>query len=87
MIPAHTETRFLLNPHYDPDREYLGRQSRPEWSPVGMIGQLVVIDDGSCETDGYCKVAEGGIATRSDDPTPYRVLARLDSNHIRIVLK
>ncbi len=87
VIPPHTETRFVLNPHYDPDKEYVGRNERPEWSPVGMVGQLVVIDDGSCKVDGFCSVANGGIATNSDTPTAYRVIERLDTEHVRIILK
>ncbi len=86
-FPAHTETRYILNHHYDASREYRGRNERPEWSPVGMMGQLVVIDDGSCEVDGFCQVADGGIATKSDTPTSCRVIERLDVDHIRVLLR
>ncbi len=87
VIPAHTETRFLLNPEYDNSKEYLGRNQRPEWAPVGIVGQLVVIDDGSCEAGGYCSVKEGGIATKTGTPTAYRVMERLDESHIRVFLR
>lgn len=87
VIPAHTETHFILNPEYNPDQEYIGRDQRPEWSPVGTHGQLVVIDDGTCEVNGFCKVADGGTATKSDTQTPYRVIERLDDTHIRVFIK
>ena len=31
-----------------------------------MIGVLAVYDDGSCQVNGFCKVAVGGIATAAD---------------------
>jgi len=30
----------ILNPDYDPTREYVPRNQRPEWHPVGLLGQL-----------------------------------------------
>lgn len=30
----------ILNPDYDPNREYIPRDQRPEWHPVGLLGQL-----------------------------------------------
>jgi hypothetical protein len=49
-----------------------------------MLGKLVVIDDGTCEVNGYCK-PKNGTATKSD--TGYRVLARLDETHIKVLMK
>lgn len=85
VTPAHTETRWILNPDYDSTKTYENRENRKEWSPVGLIGKLVVIDDGTCQVNGYCKPNKNGIATASD--TGYRVIERLDENHIRILLK
>jgi len=70
---------------YDPTREYIPRSERPEWSPVGTHGKLIVVDDGTCEVDGYCTAADGGIATKADKG--YRVIERLDDTHIRIRLR
>lgn len=86
-IPAHTETRFILNPDYDSEKEYIGRNERQEWATVGTHGQLVVIDDGSCQVNKYCKVSDDGIAIHSDEKTEYRIVERLDDTHIRIVIK
>ena len=86
-IPAHTETHFILNPDYDSEKEYIGRNERQEWVTVGTHGQLVVIDDGSCQVNKYCKVSDNGIAIHSDEKTEYRIVERLDDTHIRIVIK
>lgn len=86
-IPAHTETRFIINPEYDPEKEYTSRENRKEWAAIGLVGKLIVIDDGTCQPNGYCKVADNGMATVSSENTDYRVLSRLDDNHIKILLK
>ena len=87
IIPAHTETHFILNPEYDPEKPYVSREERKEWGAVGMVGQLVVNDDGTCKVNGYCKVTDDAIATKADGKTDYRVIERLDDTHIRIVVK
>lgn len=87
VTPAHTETRPILNPEYDPNKEYIPRELRKEWSPVGLVGQLVVVDDGTCEANKYCKVGEEGNATVSDERTQYRVMKRLDDTHILVFIK
>lgn len=86
-IPAHTEQRFVLNPEYDNSQKYVGRNERKEWSAVGTHGQLVVVDDGTCEVNGYCKHTDGGIATKSDAKTSCRVIERLDDTHVRVYIK
>lgn len=87
VIPAHTETRFILNPDYDAEQQYISRENRKEWDYVGTHGQLVVIDDNTCKVNGYCKITDNGTATSSDATTDYRVIERLDDTHIRIVIK
>lgn len=37
-----TEKRRMLNPDYDPNLEYVARENRPEWAPVGVLGKLYV---------------------------------------------
>jgi len=74
-----------INPDYDPNREYISRDERKEWSAVGMMGKLIVLDDGSCAPNGYCTVGKDGIATASGNG--YRVLERLGEDTVRIVLK
>ena len=83
---AHTEIRQKLNTEYDNTKEYIPRSERPEWDAVGILGKLVAIDDGSCEENGWCKVGEGGIATISEQKTRFRVMKRLDQNHIKLLI-
>ena len=50
-----------------------------------LVGKLVAVDDGTCEVNGYCIANNEGKATKSNNG--YRVLARLDNNHIKILVK
>ena len=77
----------ILNPNYDPNEEYIPREKRKEWATVGMMGQLILIDDGTCKVNQYCKVGENGIATHSDFRSGYRVIKRLDEWHIKILFR
>lgn len=85
IVPAHTEVHFILNHDYDSKRKYVSRDLRAEWSAVGLVGKLVAVDDGTCEVNGYCIANNEGKATKSNNG--YRVLARLDNNHIKILVK
>lgn len=87
IIPAHTERRWVLNPDYNPDLKYVSREERPEWTAIGIVGKLVVVDDGTCQVNGYCYPNINGIATASQEKTNYRVIERLDDTHIRIFIK
>lgn len=84
-IPAHIEIRKVLNPEFNSEKEYLGRELRPEWAPVGMLGQIVVVDDGTCQVGGRCAPSTNGVGTASD--TGYRVMKRLDDNHVKVLVK
>ena len=77
----------VLNPNYDPSKEYVNRADRPEWDTVGMLGKLYVRDDGTCQVNGYATVGENGIATASSDKTNMRVLSRVNENVVRVLLK
>ncbi len=69
---------------------YVERKDRPEWSAVGMLGVLSVRDDGSCEINGFCQVAEGGIATKAERYVPgetYRVIERVSESVVKIVFR
>lgn len=80
------------NPSYDEEREYISRADRPEWDAVGWVGVLHVRDDGTCQPNGFCKCADGGIATSATVEdysylTPiYRVIDRVTDNVVRVVL-
>ena len=75
-----------INPNYDYKLKYIPRSERPEWDAVGMMGKLILIDDGSCVVNEYCKPSIDGVGTYSKEQTKYRVLKRLDQNHVQILI-
>lgn len=85
IVPQHTVTQYILNPDYNPNEEYIMRENRKEWGIVGLLGQVVVIDDGTCKVGSYCKPSTNGIGTASD--SGYRVMKRIDENHIKVLVK
>jgi len=80
--PEHTVKAPVINPDYDPNEEYIPRSQRPEWSYVSCCGRLVVVDDGTCQPNSYCRPKSGGIATASE--TGFRVMKRIDDTHILV---
>ena len=76
---------LILNENYNDALEYIPRGARKEYSKVGLLGQLVVQDDGMCKINGYCTASANGVATKSD--SGYRVIKRIDETHIKIILK
>lgn len=86
IIPAHSEHRMKLNPDYDNTQKYIPRSKRPEWSAVGMMGKLVVVDDGTCVVNGWCTPSDGGVGTNSKSKTRFRVMERLDESHVRVLI-
>lgn len=67
------------------DNNYTSRLNRPEWGIVGLTGKLIIVDDGTCQVNGYCYPKEGGVATAAEKG--YRVMSRIDDTHIRVLVK
>ncbi|MGM0879291.1 MAG: peptidase G2 autoproteolytic cleavage domain-containing protein, partial [Bacillota bacterium] len=84
IMPERTEKQPILNPDWDHTREYIPRLERPEWVAVGLLGKLLVRDDGTCKVGGYCKPNVEGIATASNKG--YRVMKRTGENQILVLL-
>ena len=88
-----TGTKWKENPAYDKEREYISRSERPEWDAVGWVGVLNVRDDGTCKPNGFCKCADGGIATSATLEdfsylTPiFRVIDRVTDNVVRAAIR
>lgn len=78
---------YKLSEDFDEEKDdnYTSRLDRAEWAAVGLTGKLIVCDDGTCNVNGYCYPSENGIATASE--TGYRVIARIDENHIKVIVK
>lgn len=85
VIPARIERQPMVNPEWNPDEYYARRERRPEWNAIGMMGKLLVRDDGTAEANGYVLPNDEGIATKSD--TGYRVMKRMSDNIVMILIK
>lgn len=66
-------------------KKYIPREKRAEWVPVGLVGQILLRDDGSCEVNSYCCPNDEGIATQSEEG--FRVIKRTGPNQILVLLK
>ena len=51
-----------------------------------MMGKIVMIDDGTCQVNGYAWSGENGVATHAPSKTKFRVMSRLDDTHIKVVI-
>ena len=82
-------TRPILNPDYDPTQEYVSRFDRAEWSPVGMLGVLAVLHDGTAEVNGYITVNNEGIATKCtrDTRNSYRVIKKVSDKVVEVIFR
>lgn len=85
ITPATTTVQYVLNPNYNPNEDYIMRENRKEWGIVGLIGQIVMIDDGTCAVGGRVEPSVNGIGTASNNG--YRVMKRIDDNHIKVLVK
>jgi len=84
--PAFRVPAPVVNPEYNQSEPYQPRTQRPEWGAVGLLGKLVAVDDGTCQVNGWATVGVGGVATASPERTKYRIMARLDDTHVRVMI-
>jgi hypothetical protein len=61
------------------------RLQRREWIAVGLLGKLLVRDDGSCWVNGYCRPNDDAIATASS--CGYRVMERTGPNQVLVMFR
>nr|WP_267864925.1 peptidase G2 autoproteolytic cleavage domain-containing protein [Bacillus cereus] len=85
IIPARSEIQPVINSEWDPKRMYTPRKKRPEWVSVGLIGKILLRDDGTCQVNSYCKSNNEGIATATTNG--YRVMKRTGPNQILILFR
>lgn len=86
IVDEHIETQPIINPDWDKNREYIPRSERPEWAPVGVLGKLVVYDDGTLKQGDICRPGEGGIAVKSIT-NGYPVLKRIAEDKVLVWFK
>lgn len=87
IVSGGTVIAPKINPEYDDTKEYISRAKRKEWDAVGMMGKLFLIDDGTCEVNGYATPYLNGIATKAITKTNMRVMERINNNIIRVCMK
>jgi hypothetical protein len=83
--PARQDYVPVLNPEWDVTEDYIPREKRHEWAAVGLMGKLLVRDDGTCQVNGYCHPDDNGIATSAADGC--RVMRRMADNIVQILIK
>ena len=66
---------------------YVPRSERSEWVIIGLLGKIIINDDGTCVIGKRCKPNAEGIATLSTDNNGYYVMSRIDDTHIKIFVK
>lgn len=78
---------WILNENFreEDNESYVSRLDRKEWAAVGLVGKLILVDDGACEVNGYCVPANGGKATKSE--TGYRVLYGIGDDKVYFELQ
>lgn len=76
----------IISPEYDQKQKYIPRSQRPEeWAAVGLLGRMVIVDDGSCKPGRFVS-ARYGIGTKCYARTNARVLRRINENHCEVLV-
>ncbi|NOU87461.1 hypothetical protein GC102_16950 [Paenibacillus sp. LMG 31460] len=84
VIPERNERQPMLNPEWNSTQVYIPRAERKEWVAVGMLGKLLVRDDGTCQAGWLCGPNDSGMATASG--TGFYVLKRTSLNQILVLM-
>ncbi len=75
---------LIVNPKYDESKEYKPRSQRKEWDIVGLLGQVLVRQDGTLKVGGFAG-CDNGIAT--DATKGYHVLNVINENIALVLVK
>jgi hypothetical protein len=85
--PNRERPRLLkTNPAFDTSKIYIPRSKRPEWSCIGLLGQLTVLEEipGSCTPGRFVNCSSNGRAILGET---YRVLKRISPDTVLIFFK
>ena len=79
-------TKLITNPDYDPAYSYTPRKLRKEWTCVGLLGQLVVLEEvaGACVVGTYVNCNLNGKVIPG---TKYRVIGRVSLDTVIIFFR
>lgn len=58
-----------------------------QYDYVGFSGFIPVIDNGTCSVNGWCKCGDNGTAIPANDGTGFRVIERVDDEHVLILVE
>ena len=85
ITKSKVERVFKVNPEYKSDLEYVPRSDRPEWDTIGLMGKLLVRQDGTLIEGDFCRPGENGVATKSD--SGYYVMEVLNNKQALIMFR
>lgn len=86
LIESHVESQPVINPEWDNTVEYIPRKDRKEWSTVGVLGKLIVYDDGTLKPGDICRPGNAGKAVKSVN-NGYPVLQRVSDDKVLVWFK
>lgn len=72
----------IISKEYNPELEYIPREKRKEFAPVGMLGKIIVLHDGTAKEGGKVLSNDEGIAT--DSPIGFDVMKVISDNKVLI---
>lgn len=81
---------LITNPDYDPAKKYISRSNRKEWTCIGLLGRLVVLEEnpGSINAGNFVTCSNNGKAIIDGEArTQYLVLKRISEDTIMILIK
>ena len=82
---TRTDRVRKINPDYNPNQEYIPRENRKEWDAVGLLGKLLVEQDGTLVAGSFCKSSTDGVATKSE--SGYYVMRIINEHQALILFK
>lgn len=74
-----------LNPAYNSEKKYIPRTERPEWDYVGLMGKLLVKQDGTLVAGSFCKSGVDGVATKAE--SGYYVMKVINENQVLVLFR
>ena len=77
-----------INPSYDPTQQYIPRENRPEWSPIGLLGKLRV-KTAEQITGPSVSVNSNGMAINGSDYPVLETIKAFDGNYgiVKVLFK
>ena len=81
-----TEVHRKLNPEWRGEEAYTDRTERKEWAAVGLLGKILVRQDGTLNVGDMCISNDDGIATYSND-VGYYVLDIINTSQALVMFK